>query len=51
MIRSLLKFISIILILSSTALADKIEKITISGNKRISEESIKVLGDISIKKN
>ena len=51
MTKFLLKFFIIVFFISSNVFADTIDKITISGNKRISEESIKVLGKISLDKN
>ena len=50
MTKILIKFIIIIYFFSSNVFADKINKITVQGNKRISEETIKVLGDISFDK-
>ena len=50
MTKILIKFLIIIFIFSSNVFAEKIDKITLKGNKRISEESIKVLGDISLDK-
>tara|TARA_B100001057_G_scaffold12157_1_gene11549 strand:+ start:1524 stop:3773 length:2250 start_codon:yes stop_codon:yes gene_type:complete len=47
MTKILIKFFIIAFLINFTAIAETINKITISGNKRISDESIKVLGNIS----
>ena len=46
-----LKINSILLLISSLSLAETISDITVSGNKRISKESIAIFGDISLNKN
>ena len=43
------KFIIITLFLTFNALSENIKKIEINGNKRISDQTIKVLGDIKDK--
>ena len=47
MIKFLIKLSLITLLIFNNVYAEKVEKITISGNQRISAESIKVLGSIS----
>lgn len=47
----LLIFLFYFLITSSTALAEIIKKIEINGNRRVSSETIKIYGDIDLKKN
>ena len=46
-----LKINAILLLISSLSLAETINDITVSGNKRISKESIAIFGDISLNKN
>ena len=51
MIKFLLKFLAFTFLLISTSFGEIIKEIKISGNKRISNETILVLGDISVGKN
>ena len=51
MIKFLLKFIAFTFLFISTSFGEIIKEIKISGNKRISNETILVLGDISVGKN
>ena len=48
MLKIFLKSLVIILIFFSTSLADVVKKIEITGNKRITSQSISVLGGISL---
>ena len=48
--KTLIKFILIILFSTNSSFAEIIDKITILGNKRISEETVKVLGNVSTQK-
>ena len=50
MIKFLVKISVLTLLFTNFVLAEILNKITITGNKRISEETIKVLGNISTKK-
>ena len=50
MTKILIKLFVVAFLINFSAVAEIINKITISGNKRISDESIKVLGNISGKK-
>ena len=50
MIKFLVKISVLTLFFTNFVLAEILNKITITGNKRISEETIKVLGNISTKK-
>ena len=46
-----LKINTILLLTSTLSLAETISDITVSGNKRISKESIAIFGDINLNKN
>jgi len=48
MIRILIKVLFLLSFIYSTCFAEKINNIEISGNKRISDETIKILGEISL---
>ena len=51
MIQFLIKFLIITFLFSSNSYSEVVKKIEISGNQRISLETILVLGNISINKN
>ena len=48
MIKILIKFLAIYWILITFAFSEIIKEINITGNKRISNETVKVLGDLSL---
>ena len=48
MIRILIKVLFLLSFIYSTCFAEKINNIEITGNKRISDETIKILGEISL---
>tara|TARA_B100001057_G_scaffold70085_1_gene64007 strand:+ start:328 stop:2577 length:2250 start_codon:yes stop_codon:yes gene_type:complete len=51
MIKFLTKFIILLFLISSSVFAEIIKKIDVSGNKRISKDTIMVLGDIKLNEN
>ena len=50
MSKILFKFLIILYFFSTSVFADSIDKVTVIGNKRISQETIKILGNISTNK-
>ena len=48
MIKILIKVLFLLSFIYSTCFAEKINNIEITGNKRISDETIKILGEISL---
>ena len=49
--RKLLLILALTLITTSFSRAEVVEKVTISGNKRVSNETVKIYGNIKIGKN